>query len=90
MEWISVKDRLPDDLQEVIVTFVNHLPEYYYLHIKDKPLTGVCVYYRENWYWYSVETADILAEYGRRDADEMDENIEITHWMPFPEPAKGE
>ena len=88
MEWISVKDRLPDDLQEVIVTFKNHCPEYYYLHIKDKPLTGVCVYHRGKWYWYSQFTTDVLAEYGRHDIDKVDENIEITHWMPLPDPPK--
>lgn len=88
MEWISVKDRLPENFQEVIVTFKNHSPEVYYLDIKDKPLTGVCVYYKGEWYWYSSITYDVLAEYGKYDGEEVNKDIEITHWQPLPEPPK--
>ena len=88
-EWISVNDRLPENLQEVIVTFENHCPEMYYLNIKDKPLTGVCVYFKGKWYWYSSVTSDVLGEYGKYDGEEVDRDIEITHWMPLPEPPKG-
>ena len=33
---------------------------------------------------------DYLAEYGRSDADEVEEDIVITHWMPIPDsPEEG-
>ena len=53
MEWISVKTEKPDDLQEVNVTFVNHCPPPYYASIKGKPFTGTCVYFDDEWFWYS-------------------------------------
>lgn len=87
-EWISVKKKKPEDLQEVIVTFVNRCPPDYYLSIKDKPLTGVCVYFKDKWYWYSSVTADVLREYGEYDGEEVDRDIEVTHWMPLPEPPE--
>lgn len=90
MDWISVKDRLPDNLQEVIVVFVNHSPESYYKSIKDKMFTGACVYYNERWYWYSSITSDVLFEYGNYVAEEVDKEIEIVYWMPLPEPPKEE
>ena len=84
--WISVKDRLPDNLQEIIVTFKNHCPAIYYSNIKDKQLTGICVHYKGEWYWYSKVTTDLLSEYGKCDPEKVDKNIEITHWKPLPEP----
>lgn len=90
MEWISVKTDKPDDLQEVNVTFVNHCPPSYYQNVKNKPLIGTCVYYDGEWFWYSSTTADVLAEYGRCDYEKVDSDIEITHWMPLPKPAKEE
>lgn len=89
MEWISVKTDKPNDLQEVNVTFVNHCPPPYYASIKNKPFTGTCVYFDGEWFWYSSTTRDLLAEYGRCDSEKVDSAIEITHWMPLPEPPKG-
>ena len=86
--WIPCSDRLPDDLAEVNVTWVNHDPEPYYDFVKDKPATASAVYYKGKWYWYSSVCADILAEYGNNDADEVDVAIEILAWMPLPEPYK--
>lgn len=89
-QWIPCSERLPDDLQEVNVTWVNHDPEPYYNFVKDKPFTATAVYYKEKWYWYSSTCADLLAEYGRNPNQEIDDGIEITAWMPLPEPYKGE
>lgn len=85
-QWIGIKTDKPDDLQEVNVAFVNHCPPPYYANIKDKPFTGTCVYFDDEWFWYSSTTRDMLAEYGRCDSEKVDSDIEITHWMPLPEP----
>ena len=89
-QWIPCSRRLPDDLAEVNVTYVNHDPEPYYVFTKDKPYTASAVYYKGNWYWYSSTCADYLGEYGRNDVDKVDDAIEITAWKPLPEPYRGE
>ncbi len=87
-EWIPCSERLPEELKPVIITWKNHNPEVYYLDIKDKPFTGQGIYYRERWYWWSAYAEDMLAEYGKSDADEMDKSIEVIAWMPLPKPYK--
>lgn len=86
--WIPCKIKLPDDLEEVNVTWINHDPEPYYNFIKDKPFTATAVYYKERWYWYSSTCADMLAEYGHNEVDEVDKDIEIVAWQKMPEPYK--
>lgn len=89
-DWISVRDRLPDKLEAVLVVWVNVDPEPYYEDIKGRPFVGAAYYWRNKWWWYSSTCEDYLAEYRvSSTADGMDEAIVITHWMPFPEPPKG-
>lgn len=83
-DWIL--DRNPDDLAEVIVTWINHNPAPYYEFTKDKPCTAPAVYYKNQWYWYSSTCADILAEYGYNEVDKMDDGIEVIAWKEFPAP----
>lgn len=87
-QWISVKDRLPEKLEPVNIVWVNRKPERYYAEIKDKPFVATGYYWNDKWWWYSATCEDYLAEYGRSDCDEVDDVIEITHWMPLPEPTK--
>lgn len=89
-EWISVKDRPPEKTEPVNVTWVNHCPAPYYSKIKNVEQTATAVYFGGKWYWYSVVCVNMLEEYGRNDADSIDVNIEITHWMPLPKPPKEE
>lgn len=88
-QWVPVSKRLPEDLQEVNITFVNHRPESYYKHIKDKPFNGSAVYFKGKWYWYSQYCVDTLKEYGYCESDEMDDAIEVTAWLPLPDPWEG-
>ncbi len=90
MEWIPVTERLPKDNEAVNVTWINRDPASYYQHIKDKPFVATGVYYRGQWYWWSSVVEDYLAEYGKCDFEKIDEAIDITHWMPLPEPPKEE
>ena len=87
-KWIPVTERLPNDFEEVIITWVNRDPEYYYADIKDKPFTGVAVYFSGKWFWYSAVCQDYLKEYGSCYENEMGMGIDVIAWMPLPEPYK--
>lgn len=87
-EWIPVSERLPNDLEPVNITWINHEPEPYYKEIKDKPFTATGVYFNGQWYWWSTLCTDILAEYSNNYDDIIDKAIEIIAWQPLPEPYK--
>ncbi len=89
-EWISIENGPPTDLQVVNVTWVNHKPASYYENIKDKPFVAPAVYFNGQWYWWSPTCADILAEYSCCYDNVVNAGIEITAWMPLPEPYKAE
>lgn len=88
--WIPASVRLPKELEPVNVVWVNHRPEPYYQEMKDVPQKATAVYYREKWYWWSCVCEDLLAEHGTNEADQVDDDVEITHWMPLPEPPEEE
>ena len=87
-KWIPVSEGLPEDLEPVNITWVNHEPEPYYHDIKDKNFVATGIHYRGKWYWYSTTCADYLGEYGSNEIDLVDDAIEIVAWMPLPEPYK--
>lgn len=95
--WIPVTENtLPEDGIPVNVTWVNRKPEFYYSEIKDKPYTATAIYFRGRWFWYSCVIEDWLAEYGSNESflanlqEAVDRDIEITAWMPLPEPMRLE
>lgn len=91
-QWVSVKDSLPEELTPVNVVWVNHNPQLYYSKIKDVPQSNAtAVYFCGRWYWWDAVLIDWLGEYGRgREESLVDKEIEITHWMPLPEPPEVE
>lgn len=86
--WIPVSERLPENCEPVNIVWTNNNPESYYSHIKDKLFTATGICYDGKWHWYSSVCEDYLAEYGRCEMDEVDEEIEILFWMPLPEPPE--
>lgn len=87
-QWIPISERLPDDLDPVNITYINHEPEPDDKEIKDKPFTATGVYFNGDWYWWSASCTDILEYNGYNYDDIMDPVIEVTAWRPLPEPFK--
>jgi hypothetical protein len=91
VQWIPCSERLPEELTPVNVVWVNHNPQLYYSKIKDVPQSdATAVYFCGRWYWWDAVLIDWLGEYGQcgREESLVDKDIEITHWMPLPEPLE--
>lgn len=73
---------------EVNITWINREPAPYYSDIKDKPFAGTGVIYKGIWHWSSVACVDMLREYGENRLDEIEEGVDVTAWMPLPEPYR--
>lgn len=80
MKWISVKDRLPE-LEEVVWAWTGEFP-----YIACRTDVGE----EEGWLW-AVSSGTVYMDDGKITADcETDDDYQMTHWMPLPEPPKIE
>ena len=76
-KWISVKDRLPEESGNYIVCCDDSSCSYGEGIWYSSDVVVVSEYYEGSWIWYEGGTEWSL------------ENI-VTHWMPIPQPPKGE
>lgn len=71
-KWISVKDRLPEEEVPVLVTYLSYNT--------GEPITNsIAIFSEGEWYWYTDPDNDYI--------EQGPVIVEITHWMPLPEPA---
>lgn len=88
MRWIPVTKKLPDDLEEVFITYMNIDPEEYSYGELYIPFSAAAVFCDERWYWWTSNVRDILEERGKCEGLLIDDCVKITAWMPLPEPYK--
>ena len=86
--WIPCSERLPEPLEEVLITWVNVNSPNYYASMKGVPHTDEAVYFRGDWYWWDSTIVDVLGEYGKMRGIEPIKGIDITAWQPLPEPYR--
>lgn len=79
-EWVSVKDRLPEDGQEVLVYAVGKA---------DGFIGNSVTTISERFIFRLFPWSDGVEEW-RSPWEYFDSNYEITHWMPLPKQPKGE
>lgn len=84
--WISVKDKLPDDDQEVILC--TRETETYGKHREKKKIyKNIYIGYFDGYEWLTSYCHG--CEYiFKMNEKYPNETIEVTHWMPLPEPAQ--
>lgn len=84
--WISVEERLPDDLEEVLILVKE---TEFYGQYKEFSKSYFCQYIGcvDDGEWYTVWC------HGHRyikdtEKEPYSDKLEVTHWMPLPEPPK--
>lgn len=85
-EWISVKDKMPEPEQEVILC-TRETETYGRHHEKKKIYRNIYAGYFDGYEWltnYCYGCEYIF----RMNEKYPNETIEVTHWMPLPEPPK--
>ena len=87
-EWIPVTERLPDQEQDVILC-TREIETYGKHHEKKKIYRNIYMGYFDGDEWLTSYCHG--CEYiFRMNEKYPNETIEVTHWMPLPEPPKGE
>lgn len=74
--WISVKDKLPDHENDVLV-FVKY---------DEQPITA---WYREGIWRVGYRVWDYIEVSGDGCKESSLHHFEVTHWQPLPEPPKN-
>lgn len=85
--WISVKEKLPDDsdIWESCVVYVDNSCSYsYYV-----PFVTFAKYDSKQKIWH-IELSDMCLNALLKQEDISYDGFYVTHWMPMPEPPKGE
>ena len=75
-KWISVKDRLPENDHSIFLKERKH----YLVHLKNGQMLVAKYGYKEHDWW--IDSHDCVVEKNRY--------REVIHWMPLPEPPKGD
>ena len=87
-KWISVEDRLPDDLEEVLILVKE---TEFYGQYQEFSKSYFCQYIGcvDDGEWFTVWCNG--HRYIKDTAKEpYSDKLEVTHWMPLPEPPKEE
>lgn len=85
MEWISTKDKTPDEFQPVWAMEKNHQGPriMVYAYVEDGEEGG--------WVWHMCYEIPYYHN-GKWELNdcEFDDNYTVTEWMPLPEPPKNQ
>jgi len=84
MDWISVKDDMPKEYDNIY----NHGTELWAIGTFRRISNAVLVTFESVQRLRITSTGRTINGKWETDVDWMKGNV--THWMPFPEPAKGE
>ena len=77
MEWISTKDRLPEELETVWV-----------FNKETKIISLGCIVYDDGWMWAVSNGSVYLKDNKIVSECELDDEYIFTHWMPLPDLPK--
>ena len=84
-DWISVKDKLPEEYTAVQAV--------YQADLNGEPVTFISFATHKNGEWYRIDNffgsyvLDVF--YGTYEATDVIDGFEVTHWQPLPELPKG-
>lgn len=81
-EWISVKDRLPE-LNEIVLAVLNEPNKRLNYPYEEK----ILLLFRRGHNYITGFVEKWERPFG---AETINYNSEVTHWMPLPQPPKGE
>ena len=74
MEWISTKDRLPEELETVWV-----------FNKETKVISLGCIVYDDGWMWAVSNGSVYIKDYKIVSECELDDEYIFTHWMLLPD-----
>lgn len=84
MEWVSVKERMPEKKQQVLVFYNRPFYEGYCLaSYEDHTFTSINI--KEG---ITIKKTEVVTGWMIDDFGEVDD-ANITHWMPFPKLIKN-